>query len=147
MRFKIFAVAASFAVFLGGCATSVTPVEKAVEAPAISYRMQPKPDSPELAKVVFVRDTGIWGSGLDHRVFINGEKAVVLATGEKATFNLLPDEYVFGVTHADLFGQVGFFSIDQKLKAGMTYYYRLFSDGHTPNTYIQRFFVPEGMGR
>lgn len=124
-----------------GCSTVATPVSDAKPAPKASYHMTPLAASAELSTVVFVRDTGFLGAGVDKHVFINGKKAVSLATGEKAAFNLPPDEYIFGVSHTDPFNTSGFFSIEQNLKAGKTYHYRVFGDGNTFNTYIQRFYA------
>lgn len=124
-----------------GCSTVAPPVNEAKPAPMSSYHIVSPPASPELATVVFVRDTGLLGSAGSKHVLINGKKAVSLATGEKATLNLAPDEYIFMVTNVDPFNISGFFSIEQNLKAGKTYHYRIFADGNTFNTYIQRFYA------
>lgn len=127
--------------FAAGCSTVATPVSDAKPAPKSSYHMTPSAPSAELATVVFVRDEGFFGMGVDTHVFFNGKKAVSLAAGEKATFNLPPDEYIFGVSRTDPLRSAGFFSIEQNLKVGKTYHYRVFFDGGTSNAYIQRFYA------
>ena len=128
----------AFLSFIGlsGCSTTPTPVSQAALAPA-SRVYYTSADTPEAATVVFVRDSGLVGSGVYHHIFVNDEKAVSLDVGEKAILKLAPGEYVFGVNQTDPFGLWNPFTIDQKLEPNKTYRYRLSLDS-TPPPRIQR---------
>lgn len=78
----ITAIAAiSATVLTTGCSTVATPMTEATAAPESSYHMTPKSASPELATVVFVRDSGQLLSHYANYIILNGEKAATLATG------------------------------------------------------------------
>ena len=144
-RIKALALVSLFSIMAAGCSTVATPIGEAKEAPASSFLIAPKAAAPELATVIFVRDMGQIGAHYDNFAHIDGEKAVALSRGEKATFHLEPGEHIFGASRTDL-GTPSVFSIDQTLKAGRTYHYRLMTDWGSFMTMLQR-FVPEGQQR
>lgn len=109
------------------------------------YRTQPQASA---ATVVFVKDEGIWASIGYHQLFINGKLAASLKTGERLQLQLDPGEHIFGIlptafatTTEEFAGGYAVTSIDQSLKAGATYYYRILVDGDNTSR-IQR-FVPQ----
>lgn len=78
------------ALMLSGCATTLIPVEKAVNAPADEvFAFQAKaPDA--TARITVLRDSGMVGSGCDIGVYVDGTKAANLGAGEKASFWVRP---------------------------------------------------------
>jgi hypothetical protein len=49
----------------------------------------------EQARVTFMRDSGFFGGGCSHDIYINDEKAFSLRPGEQATVYLTPQYYIF----------------------------------------------------
>ncbi|MEO8391142.1 hypothetical protein [Polaromonas sp.] len=92
--------------------------------------------------VVFIRDVGFVGSGVYHHIFIDGKKAASLNPGERVEFVLSPGEHIFGVIPTDAFNTHALNSIDQDLKPGKKYFYRVQTDGNSFRTVVQR-FLPE----
>lgn len=94
------------------------------------------------AQATFVRDVGFTGSGVSDHLFIDGAKAASLNPGEKVEFVLPPGEHIFGVVPTDPFGTHSLNTIDQELKAGKVYFYRIQTDGNSFRTVLQR-FIPD----
>lgn len=122
---------------LFGCATTPTPISEARMTPADRIFYKPH-KSEAMVTAVFVRDTGLTGSGIYKHLAINDEQAASIDVGEKVILQLAPGEYVFSVSATDPFGASAPFAIDQKLETGKTYYYRILTDGNTMSTRIQR---------
>jgi len=125
------------ALIVAGCATVPTPVSQAIPTPADRIYYPDARNGP-VATVIFVRDTGFVGSAVYQNLTINEERGAAIDVGERATLRLSPGEYVFAVTPTDPFGSWAPFSIDQRLEAGKTYFYRILTDGNTMETRIQR---------
>jgi hypothetical protein len=132
-----------------GCATTPIPLSDAKLVPPDRIFRTEKLPIEGNAQVIFVRDTGLQGGlPMYQNLFINGKKAALLDTGEKVEFILPTGDYIFGVsiTHCGDCRSGNLFSIDQDLKAGGRYFYRimtgevqLFGEGRID---IQR-FLPE----
>ncbi|MES2400103.1 MAG: hypothetical protein V4573_08970 [Pseudomonadota bacterium] len=125
-----------------GCATSSIPTKEALVVPADRIFRTEKLPIDGNARASFVRDTGFTGSGVYQNLFINGKKAAALNPGEKVEFLLVPGEYIFGAIPTDPFGTHALNTIDQDIKAGRNYFYRIQTDGNSFRTSIQR-YLPE----
>lgn len=80
---------------LAGCSTSAVPVDQAMNAPperVLKYQNNKDGD----AELTIVRDSGITGGACYASVFINGEKAAILNTSEKASLYLPAGDYIVG---------------------------------------------------
>lgn len=134
----------TFAVLLtlSGCATAPIAIKEATVVPAERIFLSEKVSLLENARAVFLRDVGFTGSGVYHHLFIDGKKAASLDPGEKVEFVLPPGEHIFGVIPTDPFGVHQLNTIDQELKPGRNYFYRIQTDGNSFRTVIQR-FLPE----
>lgn len=136
MKLIYFFVAISTFI-LAGCSTTPTPLSEATLTPgARIYAYSTKEAT--TGTLIFVRDSGIFGSALDHHVSINGKKTASMAPGEKTTIYLPAGEYVISVIPTDLFGTVAEFAIDQKIETGRTYNYRILTEGSSGSTRIHR---------
>lgn len=136
MRFGLPAILSSL-LLLSACATTPIPISKAIETPA-ERRFYTTPSGGPFATATFIRDTGLFASGVYQHLSINDEKAADLDVGEKVSFRLRAGEYVFSVVPTDPFGANAPYAIDQKLEAGKSYYYRILVDGQTYGTRLQR---------
>lgn len=132
-----FTLLAIVGVLVSACATSPTPISRAVETPIERKFYKASIDGP-FATATFIRDTGFFGSAVYQHLFINEEQAADVDVGEKVSFRLRPGEYVFSVIPTDPFGVSAPYAIDQKLEAGKSYYYRILLDGATEGTRLQR---------
>ena len=127
---------------ISGCATSPVSIKDAQTVPADRILRMERLPLDGNARALFVRDEGFLGSGLYQHLYIDGKKAASLNPGEKVEFVLSPGEHIFGVIPTDPFGTTSLNSIDQDLKPGKRYFYRIKTDGNTFRTDVQR-FVPE----
>lgn len=134
-------VAAVIAIGIAGCATSPIPTEDAQPVPSERVFRNNQLPSEGAAWTVFVRDVGLNQAGAYLHLFINGKKAASLNPGEKVEFVLPPGEYIFGVKPTDPFGGYTLNTIDQELKPGKRYFYRIATDGNF-RSFVQR-FLPE----
>lgn len=125
-----FAPLALSALIITGCATSAPTNGELRAAPQSQIYYPSEATTSETARAIFVRDVGALGSANFLHLYIDGKKAASLNTAEKVEFSLAKGEHVFGVKPTDPFGLASTFSIDQDLKPGRTYRYRL---SHTPN--------------
>lgn len=137
MKFITYGFALLF--ILTGCATSPMPIKEAQSVPGERIFRTENELVDGNAQALFVRDVGFTGAGVYHHLFIDGTKAASLNPGEKVEFFLRPGEHVFGVIPTDPFGTHALNTIDQDLKAGKKYYYRIQTDGNSFRTVIQRF--------
>lgn len=90
-------------IFLGlvlglfGCST--VPVVSNTAKPIPNERVYNqdylKKQTPEQAKVTFLRDKGFLGSGCTHDIYVNNEKAFSIRSNEIATIYLEPKYYIF----------------------------------------------------
>ncbi|MFU4249343.1 hypothetical protein [Pseudomonas aeruginosa] len=79
---------------LAGCQTSPISPDKADPVPvARLYALQ----AGGASKVVVTRDSGLYGSGCNVRLYIDGAEAAEFAAGEVATFHVSPGSHVAGV--------------------------------------------------
>lgn len=130
---------AATAVFaLTGCATSTVAPHQAKLVPADRVYHQPALSADATARAVFVRDAGVFGSGVYLHLIVDGKKAASLDPGEKVELLLAPGEHIFGIVPTDLFGMSAVRSIDQHLRAGERYYYRILTDMNAGSA-IQRY--------
>jgi hypothetical protein len=125
---KLFSLAASL-MLVSACATSPVPRGEATPVPSERILFTVLPKSADPAHVVFVRDTGFVGAGVNYHLSINGQRAASFATGERWEVKLDPGTYLFGVIPTDLFGAHSEYILDQTLLPGQGYQYRLLSTG------------------
>jgi hypothetical protein len=129
------------------CSSTPTAVTKAPEVPPERVYYKSDSDANTAAKVVFVKDEGVWASIGYHQLFVDGKLAASIKTGERLQFQLSPGDYVFGIlptflttTKDEFIGGFSVTSLDQVLQPGKTYYYRILVDAENVSR-IQR-YVP-----
>lgn len=113
-----------------GCATSIPASNELRTAPQSQIYFHSEAVTKETAQAIFVRDSGALGSANFLHLYIDGKKAAALNTAETIEITIQKGEHVFGVKPTDPFGLASAFSIDQDLKPGRVYRYRL---SHTPS--------------
>lgn len=123
---------AVLALGLAGCSTSAVPLKDAKQTSADRILKFQIPHDGD-AKLIVIRDSGIVGSGCYAAIYINGEKAALLNSSEKATFYLNTGEYEVGAA----FDGAALCSMSKDrqertvvLKADQTKVVRVFSDGN-----------------
>ncbi len=136
MKLQLFSV--MVIMLLAGCATSPISSGSARDVPPERIFLIEKLAEEGNSRAIFIRDVGLTGSGVHQHLFIDGKKVASLDTGEKIEFILIPGEHIFGVIPTDLFGYHALNTIDQDLKPGKKYFYRLVTDGNSMRTFIQR---------
>lgn len=127
ITFNLLALSCALA---SGCATSIPNNNELHAAPQSQIYFASEPSSTETAQVIITRDSGALGSANFLHLYIDGKKAASLNTAETVELTIPKGEHVFGVKPTDPFGLASTFSIDQELKPGRVYHYRL---SHTPN--------------
>lgn len=82
---------------LTGCSTApvVSNNAKSVPNERIYNQKYLKKQTPEQAKVTFLRDKGFLGSGCTHDIYVNNEKVFSIRSNEIATIYLEPKYYIF----------------------------------------------------
>ncbi len=130
-------------ISLSGCAatTAVQPKDARFAPKDRIFRLENLSPASN-ATATFVRDVGFVAGGVYQHLFIDGVKSASLDPGERVEFVISPGEHIFGVVPTDPFGSTSINSIDQDLKLGRQYFYRIQTDGNTLQTVIQR-FLPE----
>lgn len=129
----------SAALIVAGCATSPISTRESISIPAERvFRTEQLPLEGNV-KVIFVRDVGLLGVAVYQHLYIDGSKAASLNSGEKVEFILPPGEHIFGAIPTDPFGTHALNTIDQDLKPGRQYFYRIQTDGNSFRTVVQRF--------
>lgn len=132
MNLNFFLVTTSILlVALSGCATAPPrPNEVRNVPPDQIYYVSPRQSVTETTQIIVTRDKGALGSANFLHFYFDGQKAASLNTAEKVELTVPKGEHVLGVRPTDPFGLASTFSIDQDLKPGRVYRYRLI---HTPN--------------
>lgn len=122
------------------CACATAPVLRGESTPVPSERIffTVPPKSAHPAHVVFVRDVGFVGSGVNYHPSINGQRAAAIAIGERWEVKLDPGNYLFGVKPTDPLGVHAEYVLDQTLLFDQGYQYRLLSTGGQGGFRIQR---------
>ena len=129
-------------ISISGCATSPIPTKDAQAVPDNRiFRAERLPYEGN-ARALFVRDVGLTGSAVYQHLFIDGKIAASLNPGEKVEFVLPPGEHIFGVVPTDPFGTNSLNTIDQDMKPGKRYFYRIQTDGNSFRSVVQR-YLPE----
>lgn len=114
-------------IVVAGCASAPIPAEKADAVPAARLHAYQNPAS-GLATLLVTRDRGFVGSGCNTRLFIKGELAAEIASGESARFYLDPEPTIVSITGAALCS-TGLKEREVSLSAGKTTRYRISIDG------------------
>lgn len=96
---KKFAVVLCVAA-LAGCATSPIPTSEAIPVPESRIHnrvyMDKKPDT---GKIIVKRDiSGFFGSGCNHKIFVDGSLIAELDKGEKITLNVPIGKHIVSAT-------------------------------------------------
>lgn len=115
---------------LSACATSPIPASNARPVPQERVFLTFKQAKEQTSKIVVIRDSGMLGVANLLHLFLDGKALASFESGEMLEVDLPSGEHVFGVKPTDPFGLASTFSIDQELKPGRIYRYRLI---HTPN--------------
>lgn len=86
-------------IALLGCANMSTPVPFAIAKPVPQERLLAfqKPSSDSNATLVMIRDSGFFGGGCYHAIWIDGVLAAKLDPEETATFYVTPGEHLLRV--------------------------------------------------
>lgn len=132
-------VALATSALISGCATDAISPLQATEVPKERRYSTPPSASVTPAKAVIVRDTGLFGSGVNVHFSVNGQRAATFSTGERLALTLDPGTYIFGVLQSITFGSMQEKNIETRLEPGTTYYYRIMLEDQT-GTSIQRYF-------
>ncbi|WP_312963906.1 hypothetical protein [Stutzerimonas nitrititolerans] len=126
---------------LAGCSTS--PVSEGEAKPIPRDRIYASdivgPAAGGRAEVVFLRDSGYFGSGCSHDLYVNNRKAFAIRQGEGVTLSLEPGSYFFRLeTGGGLCPNIAT-SQDLELKSGSSAAYRILlpSDGSLRLTRIR----------
>lgn len=93
-------IAALAVAILAGCSTDPISAEMAAKVPPNRlFQFAEQSD----AKLVVTRDSGLYGSGVNFTLLIDGQKAAEFAAGEVATFGLTAGKHILGVQPATMF--------------------------------------------
>ncbi|MNJ19114.1 hypothetical protein D3C77_134320 [compost metagenome] len=129
-------------IVLAGCSTSPVTEETADIVPServYADKYVKSGDQAGKAEVVFLRDSGIFGSGCTHDVYVNNTKTFAIKSGEFIQLNLDPGPYFFRLeTGSGICPDIAT-SQDVDLKAGAKVVYRILlpSDGSLRLTRIK----------
>ena len=82
---------------LGGCATAPIPSKDAIDVPSERVYSFKLPTTPESAKAIVIRDSGMLGGGCFLALWIDGTLAGRFNPAEKAEFFISPGERVLRV--------------------------------------------------
>lgn len=138
---KLFIGALALALLVG-CSTSQVTEETASPIPSdrvYAAKFAKAEGSEGRAEVVFLRDSGMFGSGCTHDVYVNNTKAFAIRSGEFIRLKLEPWAYFFRLeTGSGLCPDIAT-SQDAELKAGSKIAYRILlpSDGSLRLTRIR----------
>lgn len=117
-------LATTLLLAISGCSTTFVPPEKAKQVPAERIFYQGSGD----AQITVTRDNGHLGSACYMQLLINGSKAAIFDSEEKATFNVTSGTTILGVSPSGdglcSFGQV--LSTETQLKSGEHGVYRMY---------------------
>lgn len=141
MRILIGALAMALLV---GCSTSPVTEQSAKPIPADriyqpSMVAGPGAEANDFASVTFLRDSGYYGSGCSHDMFVNNVKAFAIRQGEFVRLSLPAGSYFFRLeTGGGLCPNIAT-SQSSELKAGASESYRILlpSDGNLRLTRIK----------
>lgn len=120
-----FALLTLLVLTVAGCATTPPTSDQLRVAPQSQVYFLSQAKTNETAQAIFVRDSGALASLNFLHLYIDGKKAASLNTAEMVEVTLPKGEHVFGVVPTDPFGMRAIYSIDQELKPGRIYHYRL----------------------
>jgi len=88
-------------LLLAGCSTSPVSIDKADPVPqARIHGFSTKTES----QLVVTRDTGLFGSGVNYSLYIDGALAAEFASGEVARFGISPGRHILGLAPSTMFG-------------------------------------------
>ncbi|WP_460156294.1 hypothetical protein [Pseudomonas sp. S2_H10] len=113
---KLFVGALAVAV-LAGCVTSPVPADKADPVPkGRLFAFSEKSD----AQLLVTRDSGLYGSGCNYRLYIDGTLAAEFASGEVAMFGVKAGKHILGLKPSAACGGWGLVERELDVKAGDT---------------------------
>ncbi|MDB5995273.1 MAG: hypothetical protein JWP42_2409 [Pseudomonas sp.] len=102
-------------MLLAGCATSPISADHADPVPKSRiYAFDNKAD----AQIVVTRDSGLYGSGCNYRLFIDGTLAAEFASGEVAKFGVKPGSHILGIKPSAACGGWGLVEREVQVGAG-----------------------------
>lgn len=124
-----------------GCATYPIPMQEAKNVPADRIFQTERLSQDGNVRAYFARDAGMYGNLVYIDLYIDGKKVASLNPGEKVEFDLPPGEHLFGVIQANRRNAAPN-TIDQELKSGRQYFYRITTEEGSATATLQR-FIPE----
>ena len=137
--------------FMYGCTSTLTPLSQSqpVSAERIYVKAMNTNSSP--ATLIFVKDEGTWASIGYHQVFIDGKLVASMKTGERLTIDVDQGDHILGIlpvafasTKDEFLGGYATTSLDQYVRAGISYHYRILVDGDNSSR-IQRYVPTQGL--
>jgi len=110
-------VGALAVALLAGCATSPVPADKADPVPRNRlFAFSGKSES----LLVVTRDSGLYGSGCNYRLYIDGTLAAEFASGEVARFGVKAGKHILGIKPSAACGGWGLVEREVDVKTGET---------------------------
>jgi len=110
-------VGAMAVALLAGCATSPVPADKADPVPRNRlFAFSGKSES----QLVVTRDSGLYGSGCNYRLYIDGTLAAEFASGEVARFGVKAGKHILGIKPSAACGGWGLVEREVDVKTGET---------------------------
>lgn len=122
---RMFAVTIAL-ILTSGCASNPIPPSEADQVPAESLYGMQKSTSPDDARIVFTRDSGMTCALYDLHLHIDGQKVASVGTSETATFYHRPGPVMLGIKSNSMCGGGGFQELALELKPGYSYQIRGF---------------------
>lgn len=102
---------------LAGCSTSPVPADKADPVPSNRlFAFSGKSES----QLVVTRDSGLYGSGCNYRLYIDGALAAEFASGEVARFGVRAGKHILGIKPSAACGGWGLVEREVDVKTGET---------------------------
>lgn len=133
---KRLGLTAFFICMLTACSTS--PITPGQGDPVPSARLHSLKGSGG-SKLIVTRDSGMFGSGCNYRLYVDGDLAAEFASGEVASFNISPGKHILGLRTSSACGGGALKESELEVKAGETARRRISLDSGgyylTPTSY------------
>lgn len=112
---RLIGLLAISSILLVGCSTS--PISAGDADPVPPSRLYAFPSN-GATQLVVTRDSGMFGAGCNHRLYIDGTLAAELSSGEVARFGLAPGKHVVGVKPSSACGGGGLVETEVDMTSG-----------------------------
>lgn len=106
-----------FIGMLSACSTSpITPGQGDPVPPSRLHSLKSQGGS----TLIVTRDSGMFGSGCNYRLYVDNDLAAEFASGEVATFNIAPGKHILGLRTSSACGGGALKESELEIKAGET---------------------------